>query len=45
MRLVKRTVVDHVPGMEQSIERVEREWVCPNCDHYEDAEEGEEPSD
>lgn len=41
MRVVRRAVVDHVPGMKQSIERVEREWICSNCDHYEDVEEGE----
>lgn len=41
MRLVARKVVDHVPGMKQSAERVLREWTCSNCDHYEEAEEGD----
>ena len=39
MRLHAREVPDRF-GME-SAGRVLREWVCPECDYYEEAEAGE----
>lgn len=41
MNLQTRKVVDHVPGMKHSNERTVHEWICSNCDHYEEADAGE----
>ena len=40
MRLVERTVVNRVPGSAQEKTTRFREWVCPECDYFEEAEEG-----
>jgi hypothetical protein len=42
MRLVAREVRDQIPGLGQSAARQLREWVCPECDYFEEAEAGEE---
>jgi hypothetical protein len=42
MRLTVREVRDTLPGRGQASNRVIREWVCPECDHFEEAEPGEE---
>jgi len=39
MRLRDRAVVDRVPGTMQTTSREYREWVCPECDYFEEAEE------
>ena len=39
MRLHVREVREH-PGVD-SAARVVREWICPECDYFEDAEAGE----
>ena len=41
MRLTVRDVPNALPGRGQGSVRVVREWVCPECDHFEDAEPGE----
>ena len=41
MRLIVRDVRDTFPGRGQGDVRVVREWVCPECDHFEEAEPGE----
>ena len=41
MRLSVREVQDRVPGVSQPTPRVVREWICPECDYFEDAEAGE----
>ena len=41
MRLKAREVRDSVPGGGQGTVRVLREWICPECDHFEEAEAGE----
>jgi len=41
MRLTVREVRDSVPGVGQGTVRVLREWICPECDHFEEAEAGE----
>ncbi|HVL67317.1 MAG TPA: hypothetical protein VM364_08645 [Vicinamibacterales bacterium] len=41
MRLSVREVQDHVPGTDRPARRVVREWVCPECDYYEEAEAGD----
>jgi len=42
MRLVTRQLSDRVPGAGQTATREAREWVCPECDYFEEAESGEE---
>ena len=43
MRLSVREVRDAIPGSGsgQSAVRVTREWICPECDYFEEAEAGE----
>lgn len=41
MRLHVREVQELVPGVRQTTVRVDREWVCPECDYFEEAEAGE----
>jgi hypothetical protein len=36
MRLEERTQVDRVPGTSQTTSRKMREWVCPDCDYFEE---------
>ena len=41
MRL-KQTALDvYVPGNPAPSTRVQKEWICPDCDYYEEAEEEE----
>ena len=39
MRLQERETIERVPGTAQSTVTKIREWVCPECDYFEDAEE------
>lgn len=39
MRLQEREVVDRVPGTAQTKSTKFREWVCPECDYFEDADD------
>ena len=41
MRLSVRDIEDRVPGVPQVSRRQVREWICPECDYFEDAEAGE----
>ena len=41
MRLSVREIRDAVPGAGQTTSRVVREWICPECDYFEEAETGE----
>jgi len=38
MRLEERRVYDRLPGTSESRERRNWEWVCPECDYFEEAE-------
>lgn len=38
MRLKEREVVDRLPGTSQTKSTKFREWVCPECDYFEDAD-------
>ena len=38
MRVKTRELVDRIPGQSQVIRREIQEWVCPECDYYEEAE-------
>jgi C4-type Zn-finger protein len=42
MRLIVKETRDTIPGAGQSATRVSREWICPECDYFEEAEAGEE---
>ena len=42
MRLSVRQIHDAIPGHSESPTRVAREWICPECDYFEEAEAGEE---
>jgi len=39
MRLRTREQTERVPGTRQVKTTAVREWVCADCDHFEDAEE------
>lgn len=39
MRLVVRERSDTIPGTHQGVKGQLREWVCPECDYFEDADE------
>jgi rubredoxin len=39
MRLHTREQTDRVPGTREAKTKVVREWVCPECDHFEEVEE------
>jgi rubredoxin len=37
---IRHTVV-HVPGQHDAPPKKSLEWVCPECDYFEEAEDGE----
>jgi hypothetical protein len=39
MQLVTREAVTRVPGTAQEIRTVVREWICRECDYFEEVEE------
>ena len=41
MRLREREITDRVPGTSQTRVTKFREWVCPECDYFEEVEEGQ----
>jgi C4-type Zn-finger protein len=41
MRLETREIITRVPGTPQEIRTVVREWVCRECDYFEEAEESD----
>lgn len=41
MRLQVREVTESLPGSGQMTSRELREWVCPECDYWEEAESGD----
>ena len=41
MRLREHEVTDRVPGTPQTKTAKAREWMCPECDYFEEAEEGD----
>lgn len=42
MRLEIREIHDVLPGYGEASPRVTREWSCPECDYFEEAETGED---
>lgn len=41
MRLETRESVSRVPGSPQEVKTITREWVCRECDYFEEAEGSE----
>jgi acetone carboxylase gamma subunit len=41
MRLDDREAAEQLPGRTEPLVRHVREWICPECDYFEDAEAGE----
>lgn len=41
MRLSVREIRESIPGHGPGALRVTREWICPECDYFEEAESGE----
>ena len=39
MRLREQETIDRVPGTSQTKTTITREWVCPECDYFEEAED------
>ena len=36
MRQQTREEITRVPGTSQEVKKLEREWVCPECDYFEE---------
>jgi ssDNA-binding Zn-finger/Zn-ribbon topoisomerase 1 len=45
MRLKESEITDRVPGTFQSKTTIVREWECPECDYFEEAEEAGKKTD
>jgi C4-type Zn-finger protein len=45
MQLHTRETVSRVPGTAQEVRTVVREWVCRECDYFEEVEENEAMTD
>ena len=41
MRLKQNTVVVQTPGNPTATTRTDWEWICPDCDYFEEAERGD----
>jgi hypothetical protein len=39
MRLRESQITDRIPGTTQTRTTVQREWVCPECDYFEEVED------
>ena len=39
MRLHTREQIDRVPGTREQRTKPLREWICPECDYFEEADE------
>jgi hypothetical protein len=42
MRIVVRTITDRIPGQSQAVTKESREWVCPDCDYFEEYDADED---
>jgi acetone carboxylase gamma subunit len=42
MRLSERQIEERLPGQAGGRTRQVREWVCPECDYFEEVESGEQ---
>jgi C4-type Zn-finger protein len=41
MRFVTRETVTKVPGTSQEVRRTTQEWVCRECDYFEEVDDAE----
>ena len=41
MRLTTRERAERLPGAGQTTTRTVREWICPECDYWEESEANE----
>ena len=41
MQIKTTETVVHVPGNPKATIRTSSEWLCPDCDYFEEAEEGD----
>jgi YgiT-type zinc finger domain-containing protein len=41
MRLVTKERTERLPGSGQTVTRPVREWVCPECDYWEESDSDE----
>jgi uncharacterized protein with PIN domain len=41
MRLSEREIVERVPGSPQTTTTKFSEWICPECDYFEEVEDSE----
>ena len=39
MRLREREATDRLPGRAETTTSMSREWVCPECDYFEEVED------
>ena len=39
MRLKVREQIDYIPGQSQTVRTELKEWICPDCDYFEEYEE------
>jgi hypothetical protein len=45
MRLVTRETVTRVPGTSQDVKTTSREWVCSECDYFEEDDSIADPGE
>ena len=38
MRLSERQIEERIPGQPKGTARAVREWICPECDYFEEAD-------
>ena len=41
MKLHENKTIVRVPGNPKATTRISREWLCPDCDYFEEADEGD----
>lgn len=39
MKIEIRETIERIPGSPQEVKRKMREWVCPECDYFEEDED------
>lgn len=42
MRMRTSERVDAIPGTSEAVRRAYREWICPECDYFEDVDPEDE---
>jgi hypothetical protein len=44
MRIVTRETVTKIPGTSQEVRRTTSEWICRECDYFEEIEDDKDPN-